>query len=202
MSVVQVNQIKNQLHKLFDGLIDLSDLQNKSADEVEQHFLTRSLGAYAVATISGTQPAVAAAHVTDGFKDNGLDVVYFDDAEKRLYLVQSKWVTGANKAPELGDVLKFVAGARDLVSGDLSTFNAKTQALSANIQRALADTDLRIVLVVIYTSIQPLSGPAMKALSGFQDEMNEVSDLVEVSTFSLKKVYQALTTVGSGNSGH
>jgi hypothetical protein len=145
MSVVQVNQIKNQLRKLFDGLINLSDLKNKSADEVEQHFLTRALAANAVATVSGAQPNVAAAHVTDGFSDNGLDAVYFDDSEKRLYLVKSKWVTGANKAPELGDIIKFVNGARELVSGDLSTFNAKTQALSANIQRALAETDLRIM---------------------------------------------------------
>lgn len=45
---------------------------------------------------------MTAAHITDGFSDNGLEAAYFDDSEKRLYLVQSKWVTGANKAPELG----------------------------------------------------------------------------------------------------
>lgn len=198
MSVVQVNQVKAQLKSQFATLIDMTDAASKPAADQEQMFLTRALAAYAIATLASTQPAVAAAHVTDGFEDNGIDAVYFDDVEKRLYLVQSKWVVAGNKSPELGDVQKFIAGCRDLVSGSLVSFNTKTQALSANIARALADTDLRIVLVLIYTGTQAISTHTTKAFQKFQAEMNAVSDLVETETIDLRGVYRALTAAAEG----
>ncbi|WP_437877714.1 AIPR family protein [Sorangium sp. So ce513] len=200
MSVVQVNQVKAQLKSQFSGLIDMADATARAvpAAEQEQMFLTRALAAYAATTLAGAQPAVAAAHVTDGFEDNGIDVVYFDDVDKRLYLVQSKWVNAGNKSPELGDVQKFIAGCDDLIGGSLVSFNTKTQALSANIARALADTDLRIVLVLIYTGTQTISKYVAKALQKFQAEQNSVSDLVETEIIDLRGVYRALTTAAEG----
>lgn len=198
MSIVQVNQVKAQLNGQFLTLIDMSDAATKNPQDRENMFLTRALAAYAITTLTSAQPSVAAAHVTDGFDDNGIDAVYFDDAEKRLYLVQSKWVTGGNKSPELGDVQKFVAGCRDLVSGSLVSFNNKTQALGANINRALADTDLRIILVLVYTGTQAVSSHVTTALQKFETEMNAVSDLVETEIIDLRGVYRALTTAAEG----
>ena len=197
MSVVQVNQIKAQLEANYSSAIDMSDVAHLTADK-QNFFLSRALAAYALTALASAQPTVAAAHVTDGGDDNGIDAVYYDEVEKRLYLVQSKWVSGGNKSPELGDVQKFVAGCRDLVSASLADFNAKTKALSANITRALADTDLRIVLVLVYTGTQAVSTHAAKALQKFQAEMNAVSDLVEVITLDLKGVYRALTAATEG----
>ena len=198
MSVVQVNQIKAQLEALFRPVIDVTDTAAMKPADQEAVFLTRALAAYAIAALTGAMPPTAAACVTDGFDDNGIDAVFFDDVEKRLYLVQSKWVTGGSKSPELGDVQKFISGCRDLVSADLSSFNTKTQALGPNIVRALADTDLRIVLVLVYTGAQPVSSHATKALKKFETEMNDVSDLVEVVTRDIRGVYQALTSAAQG----
>lgn len=198
MSIVHVNQVKTQLKNQFDGVIDVTDLASKPLPDQEQGLLTRALSAYAITMLAGVQPGIAAAHITDGYDDNGIDAIYFDDTEKRLYLVQSKWVVTGNKSPELGDVQKFLSGCRDIVSGSIVSFNTKTQALSANITRALAETDLRIVLVLVYTGTQAVSPHAMKALRKFQSEMNAVSDLVEIETIGLQGVYKALTTAAEG----
>jgi hypothetical protein len=198
MSIVQVNQIKARIENQFDGLIDMSDAASKPQAEIEQLLLTRALAAYALTTLASAQSSVAAAHITDGFDDNGIDAVYFDESERRLYLVQSKWVVAGTKSPELGDVQKFLAGCRDLVSGSLASFNTKTKALSANIARALADTDLRIVLVLIYTGAQKVSIHASEVLKKFKEEMNEISELVEVETMGLRDIYQSLTAAAEG----
>lgn len=37
---------------------------------------------------------------TDGYDDNGLDVVHYDARERRLYLIQSKWMHSGTGEPE------------------------------------------------------------------------------------------------------
>jgi hypothetical protein len=80
MSIIHVNQIKHRVIRLFDGLIDLSDINNASVEQREDFLLTRGLGAYAVHFLSGV-PVQSAAHaVTDGSNDNGIDAIYYDES--------------------------------------------------------------------------------------------------------------------------
>ena len=78
MSIIHVNQIKNQVVRLFESLVDLSDLGSPPAEIREAFFLTRALAAYAIHYLSGSTPADAASAVTDAGNDNGLDAIYFD----------------------------------------------------------------------------------------------------------------------------
>jgi hypothetical protein len=91
MSIIHVQQIKSQLVNLFEKLVDISDYQSRPAAEQESVFLTRSLSAFALMTSADIKPDKAASCVTDGGQDNGIDAIYYDDFEKVLYLVQSKW---------------------------------------------------------------------------------------------------------------
>src|SRR5262249_901857 len=139
MSVIHVNQIKNQVTKLFTGLVDLSEVTTAKADMQESFFLTRGLAAYAIHYLSGALPSDAAAAITDGGGDNGIDAIHFDEPNKRLYVVQSKWIRDGVGEPENGEIKKFVAGVRDLFNLKFDRFNAKVQAKQSLISQALND---------------------------------------------------------------
>jgi hypothetical protein len=79
----------------------------------------------------------AAAAVTDGGNDNGLDAIHYDARARRLYLVQSKWIHSGNGEPENGDVRKFIAGIHDLGNLSFDRFNNKVNAKRDTIIKAL-----------------------------------------------------------------
>jgi hypothetical protein len=101
MSIIHVNQIKTHVKRIFDGHIDLQDVANAAPEMKEDFFYTRALAAYAIHFLSGAQPSVAAKAVTDGGGDNGIDAIYFDESNRRLYLVQSKWIKSGTGEPEV-----------------------------------------------------------------------------------------------------
>src|SRR5688572_21911056 len=106
MSVIHLNQIKNRIVTLFDGRIALDDVRSTGHDR-ESNFLTRALAAYAIHHLSNADVETCAAAIVDGGDDNGLDAIHLDDAEKRMYLVQSKWIHDGKGEPANGEVKKF-----------------------------------------------------------------------------------------------
>ena len=72
MSEIHLRQIKSYLQKTFNGLIDLSDYQNKSETDKELIFLTRSLGAFALMALADLSAQEASKSIVDGGQDNGL----------------------------------------------------------------------------------------------------------------------------------
>ena len=101
MSVLHVNQIAGALHRVFDGLVDLSDA-NAPPQEVERLFLSRTLAAFALVQLANALPAEAAAAITDGQGDNGIDALHFDRASKTLFVVQSKWIAATCSSSQKG----------------------------------------------------------------------------------------------------
>ncbi|MDR3567788.1 MAG: hypothetical protein P4L43_07150 [Syntrophobacteraceae bacterium] len=56
MSIIHVNQIKNQVLKLFTSLIDISDVATATQEMMDNFILTRSLAAYAIYYLAGATP--------------------------------------------------------------------------------------------------------------------------------------------------
>lgn len=59
----------------------------------EQHYknrLSRSLAAFAIANLADLTPPQAAHSIINGGDDNGIDAIYFDRVNNRLWLVQAK----------------------------------------------------------------------------------------------------------------
>jgi hypothetical protein len=156
MSIIHVNQIKNHILKLFSALIDLSDLNNQKPEMMENFQLTRALGAYAIHYLSGASLENAANSITDGGDDNGIDAIFFDEANKCLYLVQSKWIKNGSGEPENGDIKKFVIGVRDLVNLRFDRFNNKVRNKKSLITAALYDSSTRYEVVLVHTGLNRL----------------------------------------------
>ena len=198
MSMIHVNQIRVHVSKLFDGLIDLSDQSGANAAMREDFLLTRGLAAYAVHHLTGASAPECAQAVTDGGGDNGLDAIYYDDAEKRLLLVQSKWIKSGNGEPENGEVKKFVAGIRDLINGDFDRFNARVGAKRAIVEKALADPSTRYEVVLAYTGLNSLAEPSQRDLNDLAEEMNDTSEVLYVTVLHQTALHASLTAGVAG----
>ena len=197
MSIIHVNQIKNQVSKTFEDLVDLRDASTASADQREALFLSRGLAAYAIYYLSGATAEDAAKSVTDGSGDNGLDAVHYDEVSKRLCIVQSKWIRDGAGEPDNGEVKKFVSGVRDLFNLQFDRFNAKIQNLAPVVKQALNDPATRYDIVLAYTGSSKLAAPSQRDLQDLAEEMNDTSEVVFVTALNQADLHNSLT-VGVG----
>jgi len=195
MSVIHLNQIKGKITTLFDGKIDLSDVNE---EDKTNYFLTRALAAYAIHYLSQAEPDVAAASITDGYNDNGLDAIHYDARERRLYLVQSKWLHSGTGEPDNGEIKKFVAGIRDLFNLAFNRFNDKVKNKRDLIVKAMNDPSTRYEAVIVYPSTNKLSEPSMRDMEDLAIEMNDPSEMITISPIIQADLYRSLTAGISG----
>jgi hypothetical protein len=141
---------------------------------------------------------IAAAAITDGGNDNGIDALHYDEREKRLYVVQSKWIRDGRGEPDNGDVKKFVAGIRDLFNQSFDRFNAKVKDKRALVNQALNDPATRYHIVLAYTGADGLAQPSARDIDDLKDEMNDRSEVVYVSVMRQKELHSSLITAVSG----
>jgi len=203
MSIIHVQQIRAKLVSVFTNLIDLSDYEDKNVKDQDKHakekesaFLSRSLAAFTISAIGNLEPENAAKHVTDNYQDNGIDAIYFDDREKKLFLVQSKWHHDGRGSIDRGDCLKFINGVKDLIHLSFSKFNKKVNNLSKEITDALYDVDTRFVLLVSHTGHGSLGTDIQGDLDKFLSEMNDTSEIVEYKVLAQKQIH-SLVVIGS-----
>lgn len=192
MSIIHVNQIKNHVTRLFEGKIEMSDAGRPGSD-YDNQFLTRALSAYAIHYLSGAEPTSCARSITDGSEDNGIDAIYYHEPEKRLYIVQSKWIHDGSGEPSNGDMKKFVAGVTDLFNMRFERFNHKVNALSATLIEVLNDPQSTYSIVVAYTGINMLAEPSRRDLDDLMFEMNDASEVLTVTVLHQSGLHSSLT---------
>src|SRR5579864_7111799 len=132
----------------------------------------------AVAAVSKTDDVTAAKAVVDEYQDDGIDAFFFDSGEHVAYLVQSKWIKDGTSSPDLGSILKFIQGINHFLENKVTMLGPKLQSKSSDIQDALADSQARFVLVVVYTGKPPLSAEVSAPLAQLLADLNDVTDSV------------------------
>lgn len=194
MSIIHVNQIKTHIQKIFSGLIDLSDVTNHAPDMQENFFFTRGLAAYSIQHLSGASPQDSASAITDAGNDNGIDALYFDEPNKRLYFIQSKWIKNGIGEPENGDIKKFASGVRDLFNLRVDRFNSKIANKFAMLTAALNDPATRYEVVVVHTGTSKLSLPSANDLGDLTAELNDVSEVLSTTVLSQAELHKSLVS--------
>jgi hypothetical protein len=137
MSQHTLRRIAGVLERHFGGRIDMTDWGERPADDARKAALSRSVAALCVKSLAGVDADTAAASVTDGFNDNGIDAIFFDQKKDMLLLIQSKWSDDGTKPFDAEASNAFVAGARDLLAGKFDRFNEKIKSRSAEITAVL-----------------------------------------------------------------
>lgn len=192
MSIIHVNQIKNHISRLFDKKIDMSDA-GKPGSDYDNQLLTRSLAAYAAHYLSGADPANVAKSITDGTKDNGIDAIFYHEPERRLYIIQSKWIHDGSGEPSNGDMKKFIGGVKDLFNMRFERFNDKINAHRSLLTQVLNDPQSTYNIVVVYPGINSLADPSQQDLDDLRDEMNDASELLITTILNQPVLHSSLT---------
>lgn len=107
----------------------------------------RAFPAFALQKICRLDAVTAAKAVVDDYEDNGLDAIYYHQASKKLFLVQSK--LSADAPYDQDDANAFTKGARDLLNQQYGRFNKNVADRQAEIDLAL-DEAAEIILVLAH----------------------------------------------------
>lgn len=180
-----LNRIAGRLHEIFDGHIDLSDVQNKPADHQEGFFLTRAIAALALLDRADLAPKEAAHCITDGGADGGIDAVYYDEKNKVLYFVQSKWKSGGGGV-HLNEFTRFRDGVLDVLALNWTSDNANLHGFKEVIESSLNDIDTSVVMLLPHTAQNPISPHINAKISEFLSGQNKyISDFIEFGELDL-----------------
>ncbi|MDD5392849.1 MAG: AIPR family protein [Thiothrix sp.] len=109
--------------------------------------VSRAFSAFVLQSKFGLDAKTAAEQVTDDFNDNGIDAVYYHEADKTLYLLQSK--LKANEQFSQEEAQDFASGIGLLLNSQLDNFNNNFQNRRHSIENALDQCNY-IKLVVAY----------------------------------------------------
>lgn len=196
MSKLHVKHLKAKLTEKYKLKIDTSDARNDG--EKENFFLTRAYAAYTLQVLALLDETAAAAAITDGFNDNGIDALYFDRRNKELWLLQSKWINNGFGEPETGETLKFKNGVIDLIDLKFDRFNSKIQDKGPEIIEALEDPLVKIKIVLTYTGQDTFSEHNRRIIDDLLGELNDPSELAVFIRFTLKQAHKSLVGILEG----
>lgn len=108
----------------------------------------RALSAFALQALFEADLKAAANAVVDDYNDNGVDAIYYHEADKSLYFVQSK--LKANEQFKLEEAQAFLSGIKLLIAKQYDLFNQNVKNLSGVLDKALDECD-QIKLLIAYT---------------------------------------------------
>ncbi len=159
----ELHQIEEGLKRSYRELIDESGLEQKSGRERERAWLSRAVAATALRRKTGLDRESCAKAVIDGYDDGGLDAVAVTDGAQ-VWLVQAKWSDKGSAGFGQSAALSLIDGLSLLEQRKFSSFNDKLQPITAQLDSALADTRLKIHLVIALVGDEPLSKHATDVL--------------------------------------
>ncbi|MDG9674346.1 AIPR family protein [Micromonospora sp. DH14] len=201
MSKLHVRHIREALERSYAGLIDFSDVGDASEAHKSKLFLTRALAAFAIQRLTNLTPNEAAKTVVDGSNDNGIDAIFIDRTNSRVFLVQSKWDGNGTGTIGLGESRNFIAGFRDLTNERFDRFNPRIQAIQSELSEALSDYDIRFTLAVATTGSTELAKPVQEVYEDFLQEMNYGNETyAETEIIGLQDLHAAVAQGTSGSS--
>ena len=189
-------RIQGKMKDFFKDKIDLQDVQ---PDNKEDTFLTRSLAAFALVMTCGLDYNVAAANVTDGYHDIGIDALYKDDMQNKLVLVQSKWRKKGTGSISQSESYSFIDGIKRIINLDLVGCNSKLKKKELEISDALQNTDYHIEIIFCHTGNQKISSYAKRAIDKLLKDTNDCDELVKFTEISQQNIYEYLANNGKSN---
>jgi len=187
-----INTIATRLHDIFDGRINLTDVASKSQAHVEPFFRTRALAALALLNESGVSAEIAGSSITDSGNDDGIDGIFIDRNENKIYFVQSKWRNSPKKGVELQDFVRFRDGVRAILALNWSADNSSLAPFKEQLEEALRNIDTRVMMILVHTSAQDIAKNIQSKIDEFVKSQNKyVSDFLEFKSLGLSDVVQA-----------
>lgn len=195
---IHASHIAAAVKERYETHLNLTDVATASASVREMAVKTRGLAAFALESLVPDLDSVAAAkHVTDGSDDNGIDALYVDLRDKRIYVVQSKWHDEGTGGINVGDMHKVVSGLRDLTEERFDRFNSKFSSILPDVELALGDPGVTFCLVIATTGSTQFADQVQHVVDDALAEMNEISEMLTVKLLGLAELHQILREGGA-----
>lgn len=185
-------RLQTKLDELFSGKIDLSDASNE--EEKNSKYYSRSIAALAIVMQCGIDYDVAAQSVTDGYHDMGLDAIYNDTTQKKLFIIQSKWRKEGKGSVSQEEAGIFVEGLKRIINLDFEGCNAKILAKQQEIAIAIRDMDYQIEMIFCHTGNQNMDNYAFRPIKEMLRQINEddSAELIIFTETKLQDIYEFL----------
>ncbi len=189
---LKIIRIQNKIGELFKDMIDLSDVN--SQEEKSNKFFSRAIAALAIVLKSELDCDIASQNITDGYHDMGIDAVYNDTAQKKLFLIQSKWRSEGNGSISQEESNTFVEGVKRCLNFDFDGCNKKIQAKKQDISDAIKDMDYQIEMIFCHTGNQSANEYALRPIKELLKSVNEddSTDLLIFTELKLQDLYDYL----------
>lgn len=189
MGQIEVNQILRHLTDEYKDV--LPDLLSTN-ENAKGSALSKALAMYSINLIYlNVSKNEVFNCLVDGGDDNGIDLIYYDEEQSELCLVQSKCNKRGNSEPQLQEVKTFLSGIRDLIELKFHKFNDKIKSQEKYLTDILMESSIRIRAVLIHTAVG-LSEHSMREFKEFKDEQNTVNEIFDFSNISQKRLYGSL----------
>ena len=184
-----MRRVNTRVHELFDGKIDMSDVR----EDTSNHFETRALAAIALMMMTGLDVEQACKHITDGYHDMGIDALYLDEVQQKLFVIQSKWRSEGTGSASQDELNSFAQGIQRVLDEDLNGANKKISAKSSDIDKALTQMGYQIYSIFIHTGNQKANKYIMRSISRLMEQTNdEMSTILLFDEFDLRNIFEFL----------
>ncbi len=184
----QIAQIDAVLRQRFFPII--LSVGQAGTEQDDTNRLSRSLAAYALVGLCDLDDAGAAACITDGGNDGGIDAAHYDRANSKLVLVQAKFKR-SGAAPSQAECLATVNGVKALREKRFDQFNAQFQNRIDELEEALDTPGVGISMVFVYLG-DTLGPHATTDLDTYIADANRVAEIVQWRDGGLATVHSWL----------
>ncbi|WP_217372010.1 AIPR family protein [Ruegeria arenilitoris] len=193
MSGLKVRQLKTKIRSVFENGIDRVGIKDTDPQK-EVKILSRCLAAFGVYAATGCSHEEASASVWDGGDDNGIDAAFFDQAEKQVVLVQSKWIQSGSGEPEARDIGVFIDGIRDLIEANWDAFGDRLQQKAEAISNSLMIPGVTIKILLVSTGASQIALHGTAKVNKFLTELNDGEDeaLASFEVMGMREVFDGL----------
>lgn len=193
---VHLTRVRAHLETEYSWLKDELVAENPNISESDTR--TRLLVGFALENIAGCPREEVLSHITDGSKDRGIDGFYFDRANLKAYIFQSKFVDKPKTSPiDEADAKSLVTGASEVFR--LSIYengNDKIKALRDEISAAINTPSVLLYPVLVSTSDRDIPKGASTILEdGFESSM---ADRDALTYKRLSDLYEIISPYGGG----
>jgi hypothetical protein len=191
--MLALRQFENHISQEYFKYVTIrQDESKRSIADVKNLKKTRALVAFYLKNFANCPDDKIKERITDGYGDKGIDGIFFNHNEKVLHIVQTKWIANGNGGLDLGDIHKVIEGVRLLIIPDLSKLNNEIKNLETEINIALLEPSVRVLISVLATTVQPVPLESKNVLDAFQTEQNTVTSYLSYEYLNLKNLHETL----------
>lgn len=142
--------------------------------------------------LGGMEAAAAAACVTDGSHDNGIDAIAVIPEEHRMIVVQAKWADDSRGSAALDDMIKFREGLDDMVQFKWENFNERAIDRREEIEELLLNPSVKIQVVFAHMGTGGLADDVRVRMDQYLADLNDPTETASFAYLDQSRLHRLL----------